>query len=592
MALLRHQKYSFQYIIEDLRKKESTLPKLYNVLYSYQITKMNENEDALNHTTSWIFNKTTTDDLDIHMFEWNENDSIQIAYDYRLNKYDEQDILDIHARILHVINQILEDKNILLKDIEIVTSEEKQKVLYEFNNTKTNYELNKTIVDLFEEQVEKSPNNIAIVFKDEKLTYKELNEKANAIAKEISIKKISNKNICIILDKSIQMIISMLGILKSGNCYVPIDSKYPDSRIELIIKETDCSLIITNHSNKTKHNKDILFVEDINSYAENINYSMLNNNAYIIFTSGTTGVPKGVEILNKNIINTLLWRKNYYKFDSSINNLQLPSFSFDSSVEDIFTSLISGGTLVIPSNNINDVNSLIDDIKKYNVSSLLITPALYNILLDQDCSNINSLKFITIAGEAFNIDLIKKHFNIFPNVKLFNEYGPTENSVCSTVYEFTKNSNKILIGKPISGSKAYIVSSNDSLCPIGVPGELWVGGNGVAKGYLNNETLTNKKFIKNPFDDGMLYKTGDLAKWTKDGNIEFIDRIDNQIKIRGFRIELNEIDTNILNYPEINQSVTILNEINGTKSLCSYITSNSNINIKNLKQFLIQKLPN
>ena len=591
LALLRHQKYSFQYILEDLRKKDSSIPKLYDILYSYQITKMNENEDSLNHSTSWTFNKTTVDDLDIHMYEWNENNSIKIAYDYKLNKYNEQDILNIHARILHIIKQILENKNILLENIEIVTPEEKKKILFEFNNTKVDYLQDKTIVDLFEEQAEKNPNNIAVIFKDQKLTYKELNEKSNSLAKEISDRKISNKNICIILDKSIQMVISMLGILKSGNCYVPIDSKYPDSRIELIIKETDCSLIVTNNFYKNKYNKDIILIENISSYVENINYSMLHKNAYIIFTSGTTGIPKGVEILNKNIINTLLWRKNYYKFDSSIKNLQLPSFSFDSSVEDIFTSLISGGTLVIPSNNINDVKSLIDDIKKYNISSLLITPALYNILLDQDCSNINSLKFITIAGESFNIDLIKKHFNVFPNVKLFNEYGPTENSVCSTVYEFTKDSDKILIGKPISNSKAYIVSS-DSLCPIGVPGELWVGGNGVAKGYLNNENLTNKKFIKNPFDSGMLYKTGDLARWTNDGNIEFIDRIDNQIKIRGFRIELNEIDTNILNFPDINQSVTILNKINGIKNLCSYITSNSNINIKNLKQFLVQKLPN
>ena len=169
MGLLRHQKYSFQYIIDDLRKKDSSIPKLYDILYSYQITKMNENEDSLNHTTSWTFNKTTVDDLDIHMYEWNENNSIKIAYDYKLNKYNEQDILNIHARILHIIKQILENKNILLENIEIVTPEEKNKILHEFNNTTIALPTEKNLVDLFEEQVKKSPNNIAVVSNNNKL---------------------------------------------------------------------------------------------------------------------------------------------------------------------------------------------------------------------------------------------------------------------------------------------------------------------------------------------------------------------------------------------------------------------------------------
>ena len=478
MSLLRHQKYSFQYIIEDLRKKDSNLPKLYNVLYSYQVTKMNETTDCLNHTSSWIFNKTISDDVDIHMFEWDKDNSIKIAYDYRTSKYEEQDMKDIHARILHVINQVLDNENILLKDIEIVTPEEKNKILSEFNNTKVDYPKDKTIVDLFEEQVEKTPDNIAVVFEDQQLTYRELNEKANYIAKQIVNKGLFNTYIPIICDKNIEMIVGIIGILKSGNAYVPIDPKSPDTRINFIISSIPHSLLLaTSNYEKEYYSYDLISISLKNSSMPNVNKSCLENSAYIIFTSGSTGIPKGVEILHKNILNTLLWRKNFYAFNTHVCTLQLPSFAFDSSVEDIFTSLISGSSLVIPTNQINDIDSFISDIIKNNVSHFLITPALYNVLLENPaCSKIKSLKFITIAGESFGIDLINKHYSIFPDVEIFNEYGPTENSVCSTVYKFLKHSTSISIGKPIVGCSTYVVSNWGTLCPIGVPGELWVSG--------------------------------------------------------------------------------------------------------------------
>lgn len=590
MSLLRHQKYSFQYIIEDLRKKDSNLPKLYNVLYSYQVTKMNETTDCLNHTSSWIFNRTISDDLDIHMFEWDKDNSIKIAYDYRTSKYEEQDMKDIHARILHVINQVLENEKILLKDIEIVTPEEKHKILYEFNDTKVDYPKDKTIIDLFEEQVEKTPDNIAVVFEDQQLTYRELNERANYVAQKF---KFFNKNICILCDKNIEMVIGILAILKSGNCYVPIDPQSPENRINFIIEETNCNLLLTTEKYIKKY-------EHINHYIinfdyklkNNINNSAINNNAYIIFTSGTTGNPKGVEVLNKSIVNTLLWRKYFYNFNSTTTTLQIPSFAFDSSVEDIFTSLISGSKLVIPSHKINEVPDLINSIKKYNITHFLITPALYNLFLEFNPSSISSLDFITVAGEDFNIDLVEKHFSVFPNTRLYNEYGPTENSVCSTVYELTKNSKKIYIGKPISNSIAYIVSNSGSLLPVGTPGELCFGGNGIVKGYLNNSSLTQEKFVDNPFSQGYLYKTGDLARWSSDGNIEFIGRIDNQIKIRGFRIELNEIDANILTYPDIKQTISVVQNINTKKIICSYIVGNQNIDINKLKIYLSKTLTN
>ncbi len=247
MALLRHQKYSYQYIIEDLRKKDSNLPMLYNILYSYQITKMNENMDSLEHTTSWTFNKTIYDNLDIHMFEWNESNTINIAYDYRTCKYDKQDILDLHARILHIIEQVLRNETILLKDIEIVTPEEKHKILSEFNNTKTDYPKDKTITQVFEEQVKLKPNKPAIVFEDNTLTYEEFNRRANQLARYLKEQGVQSQDKVVILaDKSIELYISIMAILKLGALYVPVDSEYPQERIDKIIKDCKPRIVIVD----------------------------------------------------------------------------------------------------------------------------------------------------------------------------------------------------------------------------------------------------------------------------------------------------------------------------------------------------------
>ena len=388
MSLLRHQKYSFQYLIEDLRKKDSNLPKLYNVLYSYQITKMNDNMDSLSHITSWAFNKTISDDLDIHMFEWNDNDSIQIAYDYRTSKYDEQDISDLHARILHIINQILENNNILLKDIEIVTPEEKHQILFDFNNTKSDYPKDKTIVDLFEEQVEKTPDNIAVVFEDQKLTYRELNEKANQLARYLVEKGVKKGDVVgVALPKSINLAISILSVLKCSATYMPIYVEYPTDRINYMIKDSKSKVIITISEFSSKFsNLDVVNL-DKNHKITFFNTSNLHlsffptNNAYIIYTSGSTGKPKGVQVMHKNLINFVYAFKKYFNnIDYNDTFLSSTNIAFDVSIWEIFTPLLSGAKLVFNTTDIiTDIIDFCNNIIKYNITALYIPP---NILDD------------------------------------------------------------------------------------------------------------------------------------------------------------------------------------------------------------------
>lgn len=603
MALLRHQKYSYQYIIEDLRKKDSNLPMLYNVMYSYQITKMNENMDALNHTTSWTFNKTISENLDIHMFEWNESNTINIAYDYRINKYDEQDILALHARILHIIEQILENENILLKDIEIVTPEEKHKILYEFNNTKVDYPRDKTIVDLFEEQVEKTPDNIAVVFEDQKLTYRELNEKANQLARymllEYNVKP--RDTVGVYLKKNIDFIISIFAILKCNAVYMPIFYDYPVDRISYMINNSKCKLLITASSNSNIEliNTNSIFIDSIScfnssSISTNINLAItVDSLAYIIYTSGSTGNPKGVCISHKNLVNFVCSFNKYFKIINDDDSfLSSTNVAFDVSIWEIFVPLLNGAKLYLNTTDIiNDIILYCNNIIKYNINALYIPPNILNdvfaILKEKKYNKISKL---LVGVEPITNTTLNKYINLNPNIIIVNGYGPTETTICATALEYKKDlsdAHTISIGKPLYNNNIYILSHN-MLCPINTPGEVFVSGDGVGQGYLNDPLKTRGSFKKDIFFEGhTMYSTGDIAFWNSDGTIQFIGRKDNQIKLHGYRIELNEIDLTLMKLPSISKSISLL--INN--NIVAYYISNDNLSDTNIKKFLKKELP-
>jgi amino acid adenylation domain-containing protein len=302
--------------------------------------------------------------------------------------------------------------------------------------------------------------------------------------------------------------------------------------------------------------------EDHYSVEEDTNLEPINtasNLAYIIYTSGSTGNPKGVMIEHQSIVNTLLWRKNFYQFNERDTILQIPSFSFDSSVEDIFTPLLSGGKIVmIDQERRLDLNYLKAMIEENRVTHFLVVPNLYHVMLREIAESLEDVRVITVAGDNFTEELVKEHFEKLENVRLCNEYGPTENSVCSTVYEFTPTKTKVLIGKSIDNVSCYIVDSYGKAVSIGAVGELCVAGRGLARGYYKRPELTNEKFVSNPFAVGeRMYKTGDSARWLEDGNIEFLGRLDQQVKIRGFRVELGEIENRLLHHEKVDEAVVI-----------------------------------
>lgn len=475
--IFRHQKYPYQYLLEDLRKKDSSIPNLYNILLSYQNVRSNKQTSDINYESSWVGNNFISDDIDIHLYDMNDTGDINIAYDYLISKYSIDDICSIHARFLYIINQVLENNDITLNEIEIVTPDEKKKILYDFNNTSADYPRDKTITQLFEEQVEKTPDNIAVVFEDQKLTYRELNERANSLASYLRSKKIGRNDIVgIMVNRSLEMIISILAVLKSGACYIPIDPEYPQDRIEYMLNNSNAKLLLTFKRLKNKVTFDNkLFVELDNELYNSNKDNLININepddlAYIIYTSGSTGKPKGVMLKHSNINNFIQGMCNVVDFNSRKTIVSVTTISFDIFVLESLLPLQRGLKIVIANENEQNDARLFNALcLKNNVNIIQTTPSRFQVLI----SNLNELDYleditdILVGGESFPKMLLEK-LQQLTKANIYNVYGPTETTVWSTVKNLTDETS-ITIGKPISNTRCYILDNNKKLLPVLTP---------------------------------------------------------------------------------------------------------------------------
>jgi len=446
-----------------------------------------------------------------------------------------------------------------------------------------------TIVDLFFQQVEKTPDDIAVIYKDQKLTYNELNNLSNQLANYLITTKeiIVGDLVGIMLYSSDLLIVSIIGVLKSGAAYVPIDIENPQERINYIQNDSNCKVTIDN-----KFIEDFILVKDNFSVIAPENIVLKSDSlCYIIYTSGTTGNPKGVMIEHQGVVNLIMHQTKNLQITKNENVLLFSNHCFDASVEQIFIALLNGSILSIISKEEIKSNLLLPFLESNKITHLDITPSYLEIL--GNISHLKFLKRILVGGEICPLTLAKKLGGVF---NFYNCYGPTENSITSTIFKYSAESecyNSLPIGKPISNTSAYILSDSLQLMGIGEVGELCLAGKGLSRGYLNLPELTAEKFINNPFlENSKLYKTGDLAKWLPNGDIEYIGRKDNQIKIRGYRIELEEIESKLVNISEI-KSAVVLPE---NDRLIAYILLNDNVvvdtnRIKEWKKQLLNQLP-
>ena len=504
------------------------------------------------------------------------------------------------------VNRVLEqfdDVGRKLSTIELLSNEEKLELTVDFNSTKVDRP-RKTVVDLFEGQVEQTPETPALAYQDRKVTYRSLNSQANKLARYLleHCRSESNSTVGIMMNRSPEMIVAVLAALKAGMAYVPIDPEYPVDRINHILTDAAISLLITQ-SDYIAELQDFngqLFAIDhqlsgLTNSEENLSEKPDSNAiAYILYTSGSTGIPKGCQVEHGNLSNYLRWATSYYFNDSAIGNFGLySSLSFDFTITNIFCPLLRGRSLVIFDQK-EEIHQILE--RAFTVGSgidtMKLTPSHIRLLEEGNFAETDIRKVIA-GGEELRIKHVRALKKIDPSIEIYNEYGPTEATVGCIVKKIESSDSEILIGRPIDNTRIYIVDAHNRLVPIGIRGEICISGDSVARGYNNRPDLTSEKFINNPFEnDGLLYRTGDIGRWLPDGNIQCFGRTDDQVKIRGFRVELGEIENILLQHPDVNQAVVVARENHsGEKRLIAYIVGTDSLTVATLREFAQTKLP-
>ncbi|MCY9731803.1 amino acid adenylation domain-containing protein, partial [Paenibacillus apiarius] len=527
-----------------------------------------------------------------------EAEGIAGTIEYARSLYKEETIERMAAHFKQVIDAILSDPQRKLSSIEIISPEEKAQILETFNDTAADYPRDKTIHQLFEEQAERTPDQAAVVYEESQLTYRELNTKANQLARTLRAEGVQpDQLVGILAERSLEMIIGILAIMKAGGAYVPMDPEYPEERLGYMLEDSGAELLLTqSHVQKCEsfHGKRLM-LDNERMYSEagsNLQPGAGPDHlAYVIYTSGTTGKPKGVMVEHRGLCNLKPLFKDTLHIGEQDHVVQFASLSFDASCWEMFKALFTGATLYIPTKETILDPRLFESYMSRQRITAAILPPTYAASLHP--GNLPSLKKLITGGSASSVDLVQQWRD---SVLYFNAYGPTEDSIVTTIWQASAvaPAGKLVpIGRPIPNHRVYIVDANDQLLPVGIAGELCISGVGVARGYLNRPELTEERFVDNPFEPGeRMYRTGDLAKWLPDGNIEYLGRIDHQVKIRGYRIELGEVEAQLLKTASVQEAVAIAREDgDGQPYLCAYIVADKELTSGELRSALSQELP-
>ncbi|WP_094699982.1 non-ribosomal peptide synthetase [Brevibacillus laterosporus] len=521
---------------------------------------------------------------------------IRMGYNSKIHSY--QYIKRIFGHIQELIEQIIANPEIKLSQLKITTLAEEIELLEQFNDTRLLYDRSKTIHELIAIQAKKTPDQIAVVCEGAQLTYRELDEQAKRVASCLIDKGVSpNTIVGLMTERSLEMMIGLLAILKAGGAYLPIDPTYPEERVKYMLIDSGAKLVLTQRHlvSDIQMGQEYIYLEEALAYEEESlwkeNATTSEDLAYVIYTSGSTGQPKGVMIPHKAVHNFIQGITEKLTYTAGKTILALTTISFDIFVVETLVPLSQGMRVVIATEaQQRDPKLLNELIKVTNINSLQITPSRLQLLLYSEADCFSQLEQIMIGGEALLPSLLAQ-LKERTQACIFNMYGPTETTIWSLIQDLT-SATTITIGKPIANTQVYILNKHNSLQPIGITGELCIAGDGLSKGYLNQEIQTAEKFVSNPFQtESFIYRTGDLARWLPDGTIEFKGRIDHQIKIRGFRVELGEIENCLLKHPAVNEAVVVVEEIGVSQNLCAYYVAEHNVNTHELRQLLSQELP-
>ncbi|WP_225000436.1 non-ribosomal peptide synthetase, partial [Cesiribacter sp. SM1] len=607
----KHQDLPFEKVVEavGVARDRSRTP-LFQVMFSMDNTPQLPEVELGALLLSAEPVESTTTKFDLTLSARNSREGIEMGLEYCTDLFSEATAVQMMEHYQRLLTLFMEDPAAGIDTLALLSQQEARLLLKEFNNTAVAYPGDKTLVDLFEEQAARTPGAVAVIFEEEALTYQELNRRSNQLAHYLQKRGVTAETLVpICIDRSLEMIIGLLGIQKAGGAYVPMDPAYPQERIEYMLEDTAARLLISSSSHAARFAETAAAVVLLDSQWEEIAKEPAekaattlqpSNLAYVIYTSGSTGKPKGVLNEHRGVVNRLLWAQDHYGLTSDDKVLQKTTFCFDVSVWELFWPLLVGSKLVFakPEGH-KDSDYLKSIIRSQGITTLHFVPSMLEVFLHSlDAGECQGLVRVLCSGEALKpaqVNLFKQKLKI---VELHNLYGPTEAAIDVTYWNVPAGEQKVKlvpIGKPVANTQLHIVDKAGNLVPKGVAGELCIAGVQVARGYLNRPELTAEKFVKDPFSseaDARMYKTGDLVRWMSDGNIEYLGRFDDQVKIRGYRIELGEVESVLGQCGGIQQAVVLAKEdAQGNKRLVGYVVAEGDFKKEAILQEMKQKLP-
>ncbi len=526
---------------------------------------------------------------------------ISFWFEYLLDNFSEQQVKQMTEHMQNLLQAIEDNPEQKISSYNLVNKSEENLLVKEWNETESPYQ-HKTLPEFIEAAAAKYPTALALQFGSNQITYQELNERANYLAHFLLSKQLEPAaKIALILPRSIEQITVMLAIVKAGATYLPIDITAPAERVAEILADAQVRFLFTSHTYQSKFvelKQDKLYIEQLTEYsagqaATNPELANLDDLAYLIYTSGSTGKPKGVMLTHRALAVRLSWLQEDFPVSTADKILQNTNYSFDISVAEIWWPLSMGASLILAdSEKSKSAAYLISLIKQQQITTSCLVPSAFNLILKalHDPQDLASLKQILLCGEALSLNLVQDYFK-FGQARLFNLYGPTEATIYASSKECSAQDKMVTIGKAITNTEFYVLNEQLNLQPIGTIGELYIGGAALAEGYLNRAALTAERFIENPYGQGKIYRTGDLVRYLANGEIEYISRADNQIKLRGYRIELDEIAAVLREFPELDESLVLIKNINSSKQIVAYYAAAQEIAEIKLREFLAEKLP-
>ncbi|MED2253694.1 non-ribosomal peptide synthetase [Brevibacillus parabrevis] len=597
-----HQRYPYDLLIQDVELKKRGYHQLFDVCINYYNTALQTDWDGCAVENVEFYSGHQIYSMQLVIKEWSDSGRISISFDYKTSDYAEEQIEDLFARLTALTRKIVARPDEPIKQLTLFSEEEQQKLVVEYNRTDAFYPRGQTIYQLFEAQAAKTPDKLAVQYGEKFLTYQQLNEKANQLARYLKEQGVGRETIVgLLTTHSLETVIGLIAVGKAGGAFMPIDPDNPAERTRYLLQNSGTQLLLTNvdPADEWGFTGQIIRLPDVDCTA----YASTNLQAesapadmvYMIYTSGSTGRPKGTMVEHRGLVNYICWaKKMYVKQDDEVFPLY-SSLAFDLTITSVFTPLISGGTIMVYSHT-EDEYVLFRILRENKATIVKLTPSHLSLLTDRDNRN-SSVKRFIVGGENLKVSLAKSVYDSFGgNIEILNEYGPTETVVGCMIHAFdpvTDTRAAVPIGKPADNVRIYVLDKQLAPVPTYAVGEMYIAGDGVARGYFRNEELTREKFIDDPFVPGeRMYKTGDLGRFLPDGKLEYLGRGDQQVKIRGYRVELGEIENQLLQHPLVKKAVVLDREDKQqTVMLCAYYVAAGEIASFELKQHLARQLP-